>query len=76
MGTNEDLYPTFMSLLLNEDESNNTIGLLFKFKDYFTWSYIEMIGLAPKITAHKIGVLPEVNHSKHEPRCMHQEIKQ
>lgn len=76
LGNEENPRPTFISALLNEDESTNLVKLLSEFKDCFAWSYDEMPGLSPEIAVHKLEIQSDIVPVKQAPRRMRLEIEQ
>ena len=52
LGTNEDLRPIYVSMLLSHSKEKSYFELLLDYKDVFAWSYKEMSGLDPKVAVH------------------------
>ena len=52
LGTNEDLRPIYVSMLLSHSEEKSYFELFLDYKDVFAWSYKEMPGLDPKVAVH------------------------
>ncbi|RVW59837.1 hypothetical protein CK203_098457 [Vitis vinifera] len=48
LGTNEDLRPIYVSVLLSHSEEKSYLKLLLDYKDVFAWSYKEMSVLIPR----------------------------
>ena len=49
---------------LFEKERGRLVALLKKYKDVFSWSYQEMLGLSPNFVVHKLKVDPNVKPMK------------
>ncbi|KAA0047152.1 hypothetical protein E5676_scaffold109G00260 [Cucumis melo var. makuwa] len=58
LGTIEEPRPTFISASLFSEEEGKYMSLLTEHKDIFAWSYKEMSGLDPKVTAHHLAIKP------------------
>ncbi|XP_060183015.1 uncharacterized protein LOC132612963 [Lycium barbarum] len=56
LGTDEDQRPTYVNSLLTVDEESAYVELLKEYKDVFSWSYKEMLGLDPKVVVHHLAV--------------------
>lgn len=55
----EDLYLKFITSLLDENETNDLIWLIFEFKDCITWSYEEIYNIASIVVVHKLEITHE-----------------
>ena len=62
LSTIKDPRPTFISLQLSHDDENEYVSLLKAYKDVFTWSYKEMLGIDPKVVVHHLAI-----KAKHQP---------
>ena len=51
--------PISISASLTEREKSELILLLKEFKDVFTWDYLEIPGLVPRLVVHTSNVDPE-----------------
>ncbi|NAU16996.1 reverse transcriptase family protein, partial [Klebsiella pneumoniae] len=76
LGTEDAPQPTFISSLLDEEESSDLVRLLSEFKDCFAWSYDQMPGLSPDVAVHKLGIQSDALPIKQAPRRMRLEIEQ
>ncbi|XP_020596966.1 uncharacterized protein LOC110036780, partial [Phalaenopsis equestris] len=76
LGTEEHPRPTFISSLLDNEESAELVELLTEFKDCFAWSYDEMPGLSREVAVHKLGIDKDITPIKQAPRRMRLEIEQ
>ncbi|XP_070050774.1 uncharacterized protein [Nicotiana tomentosiformis] len=56
LGTDEEPRPTYLSALLEVDEEGTYIELLKEFRDVFSWSYKEILGLDPKVVVHHLAM--------------------
>jgi len=56
LGTNEEPHPIYVSSSLTSKEEKQYSVLLSEHKDVFSWSYREMDGLDPKVTAHRLSI--------------------
>ena len=59
-GTNKDLRPIYVSMLLSPSEKKSYLELLLNYKDVFAWSYKEMSSLDPKVAVHQLMVKHDV----------------
>ncbi|KAG9447250.1 hypothetical protein H6P81_013378 [Aristolochia fimbriata] len=64
----EDPRPTFLSASLMAEEEAEYMALLHKYRDIFTWNYMEMPGLDPRVAVHKLAVHPSVRQVKQSQR--------
>ena len=68
LGTNEDPRPIYVSMLLSPSEEKSYFELLLNYKDVFSWSYKEMLGLDPKVAVHQLMVKHDVRLIKQAQR--------
>lgn len=54
--TTKEPRPTFNSVLLTPEEEEGYLKLLVEYKDVFSWTYKEMLGLNPSIALHHLAV--------------------
>jgi len=47
---------TFINTNLSYKEETNYMELLMEYRDIFTWSYNEMLGLDPRVVVHQLAV--------------------
>lgn len=50
--------PIYVSALLSEQERSEYFNLLQEFKNYFAWTYHEMLGLDLEVALHKLAMDP------------------
>ena len=68
LGTTEEPRPTFISALLTPEEEERYLRLLVEYKDVFSWTYKEMLGLNPSIALHHLAVKKGVRPVKQAQR--------
>ena len=56
LGTSEEPRPIYVSSLLTLEEESKYFELLMEYKDVFTWTYKEMLGLDPTIAVHWLAI--------------------
>lgn len=49
---------------LNEEERDKLVCFLLEFKDIFSWTYSDMLGIDSKIVTHNIVVKPNLKPMK------------
>jgi RNase H-like domain found in reverse transcriptase/Reverse transcriptase (RNA-dependent DNA polymerase) len=76
LGTEEDLWPTFISASLPEEVANKLKTFLRGYMDCFAWSYKEMPGLDPKVAVHYLKIDPTFRPIKQAPRRMRVELEE
>ena len=68
LGTPDNPLPVFISKNIKDDELPECITFLREFVDCFAWSYVEMPGLDPKITVHKLNLQEDIKPIKQGQR--------
>lgn len=56
LGTIKESCPTFISASFSSEKEGEYMSLHTKYKDIFTWSYREMLGLDPKVAVHHFAI--------------------
>ncbi|CAM8902639.1 unnamed protein product [Rhodiola kirilowii] len=74
LGTTENPSPIYVSTLLTEEEEEQYLKLLAKYKDFFAWNYTEMLGLNPKIALHRLAIKRGVGLKKQSQRQFRPEL--
>ena len=74
LGTTEEPRPTFISALLTPEEEERYLRLLVEYKDVFSWTYKEMLGLNPSIALHHLAVKKGVRPVKQAQRRFQPEL--
>ena len=67
--------PLFISNQLMTQERELLVALLQKYKDVFTWTYDEMLGLDPGLVVHALNVDPGVKLVVELARVFHTEVE-
>lgn len=50
LGTNNNPCPTFITALLSEDKIEEIKTFIYEFRDYFSWTYVEMTDISPEMS--------------------------
>ena len=61
---------------LLEEERRKLITLLRECKEFFAWSYQEMLGLSSNLVTHKLKVDPNAKHVKKPLRKCHLDVEE
>ena len=61
---------------LSKEEGRKLIALLREYKDVFSWSCQEMLGLNPSLVTHKLKVAPNAKHVKQPIKKYHLDIEE
>ncbi|KAA0025794.1 uncharacterized protein E6C27_scaffold34G00430 [Cucumis melo var. makuwa] len=60
LGTQEEVKEVRIGTLALEQDQSDLVTLLHEFKDIFTWSYQDMLGLYTEIIIHRLPLKPEL----------------
>uniref|UniRef100_A0A2N9EJ07 Reverse transcriptase domain-containing protein n=1 Tax=Fagus sylvatica TaxID=28930 RepID=A0A2N9EJ07_FAGSY len=74
LGTKEEPQVTFMRVHLGPEEFARILEVLKKYKDYFAWSYTELLGLSRKLVEHRLPIKAGFEPYQQAPRRMAPDI--